>query len=161
MRHRALALLKRALPAALFAVVLIPPCTATAQQPHVFNCVRFAENGNDIVVDKDCISKGLRSGADPNWINREAKRQTSTLSHYVELISISRDSRVSAEGIHAVQALIDGGVKLQPTLKSCFSPSREETLFWFSFFFDPGGQRLYLAEERDWDGAESSGNGSG
>jgi len=65
-------------------------------------------------VDKDCVSKGLRSGADPNWINREAKRQTSTLSHYVELISISRDSRVSAEGIHAVQALIDGGVKLQP-----------------------------------------------
>jgi hypothetical protein len=80
----------------------------------VFDCVRFAENENDIVVDRGCISNGLRTGADLNWINREAKRHTSTLSHYVTLISLSGDSKVIAEGIHAVKALIDGGAKLQP-----------------------------------------------
>lgn len=79
----------------------------------MFDCVRFAQNGNDVVVDKGCVSKGLRDGADPNWINREKTRHTSTVSSYVELISISRDPRVGAEGVQAVQALIDGGVKLQ------------------------------------------------
>jgi hypothetical protein len=106
----------------LFAVALNLPCEAIAQQANVFNCVRFAVNGDDVVVDMDCVSTGLRSGADPNWINREAKRHYSTLSNYVELIGMTRNARVSAEGVRAVQALIDGGVKLQPT--------DDEILFW-------------------------------
>ena len=85
-----------------------------AQEARVFDCVRFAENGNDIIVDNDCLLRGLRSGADPNWINRETKRHISTLSHYVELVSISRDPKVVSAGTEAVKTLIGAGAKLQP-----------------------------------------------
>jgi len=88
---------------------------AIAQQANVYECIRYAENGNDLVVDMDCITKGLVSGADPNWIKREGNFQESTLTHYVQLIGLSsRDQKARTEGIKAVQALIDGGARLQP-----------------------------------------------
>jgi len=85
-----------------------------AREVRIFDCIRFAENGNDIIVDSGCLVSGLRHGADPNWINRESKRHLSTLSHFVELISISRDPRVVSVGTEAVKTLIDAGAKLQP-----------------------------------------------
>lgn len=85
-----------------------------AQEVRIFDCVRFAENGNDIIVDNDCLVRGLRSGADPNWINRENKRPISTLSHYVKLVSFSRDPKVVSAGTEAVKTLVRAGAKLQP-----------------------------------------------
>lgn len=107
-------MLRGSLLAAFFSVALNLPCAVLAQQAHVFDCVRFAENGNDVIVDRACLISGLKGGADPNWINRETKQHMSTLSHYVELISISRDPKVSADGAQAIQALINAGAKLQP-----------------------------------------------
>jgi ankyrin repeat protein len=85
-----------------------------AQEVRIFDCVRFAENGNDIIVDSGCLVSGLRYRADPNWINRASKRHVSTLFHFVQLISLSRDPRVVSVGTEAVKTLIDAGAKLQP-----------------------------------------------
>lgn len=95
-----------------------------AQEVRVFDCVRFSENGNDIIVDSGCLVRGLRNGADPNWIRREKnKRHISTLSNFVELVSLSRDPKVVSAGTEAIQTLIDAGAKLQPIDDSAI-------LFW-------------------------------
>ena len=85
----------------------------SAAEGRVFDCVRFAANGNDVVVDTDCLLRGLRDGADPNWVNLENKRHESTLSRFVQLVSISRDPKVISEGTEAVKTLIGSGAKLQ------------------------------------------------
>jgi hypothetical protein len=86
-----------------------------AQEARVYDCVRFADNGNDIIVDNACLVRGLRNGADPNWINRENKIHISTLDHFIQLVSISRDPKVLSAGTEAVKTLIGAGVRLQAT----------------------------------------------
>lgn len=114
MNLQALALLKREISVALLCVSLTSSSSvAIAQQANVYECVRYAENGNDLIVDNDCIANGLASGADPNWIKREGKSQESTLTHYVMSIGLSSDQKIRTEGGKAVQALIDGGARLQ------------------------------------------------
>jgi ankyrin repeat protein len=116
MNPKALIHMTRELTATLICVLLaLFPSATLAQQANVYECVRYVEKENGLVVDIDCISKGLASGADPNWIKRDGNFQESTLTHYVQLIGLSsRDQKTRSEGIKAVQALIDGGARLQP-----------------------------------------------
>lgn len=94
-----------------------------AGEARVFDCVRFAENGNDIIVDTECLLRGLRNGADPNWISRANKhRLISTLSSYAELVSLSHNPKTVSVGTEAVKTLISAGAKLQSVDK--------EILFW-------------------------------
>jgi len=87
----------------------------SADGMRVFDCVRFAENGNDIIVDNECLLRGLHNGADPNWISRANKhRLISTLSNFVELVSLSDNPKTVSAGTEAVKTLIGAGAKLQP-----------------------------------------------
>jgi len=86
----------------------------SADGVRVFDCVRFAENGNDVIVDTKCLIRGLRNGADPNWISRTNKRHISTLSNFVTLASLADDPKTVSAGIEAVKTLIGAGAKLQP-----------------------------------------------
>jgi len=94
----------------------------SAEEGRVFDCVRFAPNGNDIIVDNDCIVGGLRNGANPNWIDRTNKRAESTLFHFVELIGLASDPVVISAGTEAVRTLVRAGAKLQPV--------DADVLFW-------------------------------
>jgi ankyrin repeat protein len=85
----------------------------SADGVRVFDCVRFAENGNDIIVDTECLLRGLRNGADPNWVSRANKRHTSTLSNFVRITSLSDDPKTVSAGTDAVKILIGAGAKLQ------------------------------------------------
>ena len=85
--------------------------------------VRFAENGNDVIVDLAGLVGALRSGADPNWVNRDrGRRAESTLGHFVLMISFSKDPETDAIGLEAIKALVAAGAKLQPEDQSI--------LFW-------------------------------
>ena len=86
-----------------------------AMPTQVFDFIRFADNGSDGVVDLPGLVSALRSGADPNWINREHKRPESTLSHFSMFCSIFREPRtITADCIQAIKTLIGAGAKLQP-----------------------------------------------
>lgn len=87
----------------------------SAENTHAFDFVRYADNGNDIVVDSSGLILALRNGADPNWIDRRNKRAISTLGSFVWRISGSRDPQVVTAGVQAIKALIAAGAKLQPT----------------------------------------------
>ena len=90
-------------------------CVWSADGVRVFDCVRFAETGNDVIVDTECLLHGLRNGADPNWVSRENKhRLISTLSNFVQLVSLSDDPKMVSAGTEAVKTLIGAGAKLQP-----------------------------------------------
>jgi ankyrin repeat protein len=84
-----------------------------AKESAIFDCIRFAENGNDIIVDHDCIVDELRRGADPNSTKREGTRSNSVLHRYVMTLGFSRDPKVLLAGTEAVKTLIDAGAKLQ------------------------------------------------
>lgn len=88
------------------AFVCRPAWPANVEQ--VYNCVRYAQNGNDVIADADCVAAGLRNGADPNWVNPETKE--STLSNFVDFFLGSSGPNITA----AIKALITAGAKLQP-----------------------------------------------
>ena len=87
----------------------------SAENTHAFDFVRYADNGNDIVVDSSGLILALRNGADPNWIDRRNKRAISTLGSFVWRISGSKDPQVVTAGVQAIKVLIAAGAKLQPT----------------------------------------------
>jgi Ankyrin repeats (3 copies) len=95
----------------------------SAESVRVYDCVRFDENFRNIIVDSDCLVRGLRNGADPNWIHREKGKQSwSTLFNFVFWVSRSDDPKTIAAGTEAVQTLVAAGAKLQA--------EDTEILFW-------------------------------
>jgi ankyrin repeat protein len=84
-----------------------------ANNARMLDCVRFAANGNDVVVDNECLKNELRLGANPNAVTAKGPRLESVLAHYVEMISLSRDPQVRSAGLEAVRSLIGAGAKLQ------------------------------------------------
>ena len=106
--------MKHSLPSVLMVSILLFSVPAWAvEKTQAFDYIRFPDNGNDIVIDLPGLLSALRNGADPNWIDRRQKRAISTLSHFVQLIGISRNPDVDAVGVQAVKALIAAGAKLQ------------------------------------------------
>jgi len=79
----------------------------------LFNSVRYAENGNDIIVDIENIKTALKNGADVNWIGLSYGKQKSVLSKFIFLISLHKESW--AEGGEAIRLLFKHGVKIQST----------------------------------------------
>jgi hypothetical protein len=109
----------------LLIVVLAMVCATPAwstEKTKAMDFVRFADNGRDFVIDLPGLIVALRSGADPNWVNREYKKATSTLDHFVRVICISKDPQENTVGLQAIKALITAGAKLQP--------EDQEILFW-------------------------------
>ncbi len=87
----------------------------SAESVRVIDCIRSGNSARDIIVDSDCLVRGLRNGADPNWIEREkGKRDMSTLFSFVFLVSLSDDPKTISAGTEAVQTLVAAGAKLQP-----------------------------------------------
>ena len=86
-----------------------------AKEVAIFDCIRFAETGNDVIVDHNCIVDGLHHGANPNSTTRKGKNTISVLSNYVLILGFSRDPKVLLAGTEAVKTLIDAGAKLQRT----------------------------------------------
>lgn len=84
-----------------------------AKEVAIFDCIRFTETGNDVIVDRDCIVDGLHRGADPNSTKREGTRSNSVLYSYVMTLGFSHDPKVLLAGTEAVKILIDAGAKLQ------------------------------------------------
>lgn len=78
----------------------------------LYNAVRFAENGNDVIIDLPMIERALSEGADPNWINSQDQNQT-VLSNYVSLISCCGKPFDVEKGERAVQLLFKHNAKLQ------------------------------------------------
>jgi len=100
-----------------FAMVCAAPALAS-EQTKAIDFIRFAENGNGIVIDLPGLVGALRRGADPNWIDRTHKRIESTLGYYVMRIGFSRDPAIDTVGLQAVKALVAAGAKLQPEDRS-------------------------------------------
>ncbi len=84
-----------------------------AEEAELFNCIRFAENGNDVIVDRDCIVDGLHHGANPNLTKLEGKKPISVLSNYVMRLGFSHDPEMLLAGTEAVKTLVEAGAKLQ------------------------------------------------
>jgi len=78
----------------------------------LYNAVRFAENGNDVIIDLPMIERSLSEGADPNWINSQDQNQT-VLRNYVGLISCCGEPFDVEKGERAVQLLFKHNAKLQ------------------------------------------------
>ncbi len=78
----------------------------------LYDSIRFAENGNDIVVDIDNIELALTNGANPNWINSQDDGR-STLFRFVELIGFSKDPKITENGVRAINMLFKHKAKLQ------------------------------------------------
>ena len=77
----------------LFSVILFMLCAVqawSASSMQAVDFIRFADNGNDVVIDFPGLEQALRNGADPNWTNGHE----SALSHFVLLCSISRNTEV-------------------------------------------------------------------
>lgn len=80
----------------------------------LYNSVRYAENGNDVIVDIESINNSLRNGANPNYINTDNKTFETVLSHYVSLIGLSGrdDDLIVSKGCKALNILFNAGAKL-------------------------------------------------
>lgn len=78
----------------------------------LYNAVRFAENGNDVIIDLPMIERALSEGADPNWINSQDQNHT-VLRNYVGLISCCGEPFDVEKGERAVQLLFKHNAKLQ------------------------------------------------
>ncbi len=102
----------------LLTVILAVVFTTTAwsaETTQAVDFIRFADNGNGVVVDLPGLVDALRNGADPNWVNRENKRVMSTLDHFVFMCSLSTRPRATdADCTQAIKTLIAAGAKLQP-----------------------------------------------
>jgi len=84
------------------------------EKPRAFDCVRYAENGNELIIDLPGLLHALQNGSDPNWIDRTTKRPFSTLSHFVRLVSFfAKSPEAYALGVQAIKALVAAGAKLQ------------------------------------------------
>jgi ankyrin repeat protein len=72
--------------------------------------------GNDIIIDIEKIENALVNGANPNWIRLQPDayiKEESILSHFVELISQSRDPKITEDGVKAIEMLFKYKAKLQ------------------------------------------------
>jgi ankyrin repeat protein len=103
---------------ALFASCFLGLCVTDpsfllAKEVEIFDCIRFAENGNDVIVDRVCVADGLRRGANPNLTKRVGKVSTTVLSHYVEMLGYAQNPKAVLAGTEAVKTLIAAGAKLQ------------------------------------------------
>lgn len=79
----------------------------------LYDSIHFADNGNDIIVDIEKIENALANGANPNWINSQNKREESILTHFVELISLSKNPKITEDGVKAIEMLFKYKAKLQ------------------------------------------------
>ena len=52
----------------------------------LFDSVRFAENGKDLVVDLEQLRRALADGADPNWVDSQHERRESVLGNFAGLL---------------------------------------------------------------------------
>ena len=113
----------------LLTVILAIVFTTTAwsaETTRAVDFIRFADNGNDIVVDLPGLVRALRSGADPNLINCRAFQPgetwaESTLFHFVYMCSISRgDPQTDAVCVQTIKALVADGAKLQTADRKIF-----------------------------------------
>ncbi|WP_446788123.1 ankyrin repeat domain-containing protein [Macellibacteroides fermentans] len=77
----------------------------------LYNSIRYAENGDDLIVDIESINGALKNGANPNWHNSDPKIQDSVLSHYITLLSFCDDCSDSLR-CNALDALFKAGANL-------------------------------------------------
>lgn len=93
--------------------------TATArpaQATRAVDFIRFGDDRNSLVVDLPGLVDALRSGADPNWVDRQGKRTESALSKFVFMCTLlAKDPQTDLICIQAVKSLIAAGAKLQPS----------------------------------------------
>lgn len=100
----------------LLTVILASVFTTTAwpaETTRAVDFIRFADNGNDMVVDLPGLGSALRSGADPNWINPKDARHNSTLGHFVLMCGLYNNAERDTLCFQAIKTLIATGAKLQ------------------------------------------------
>ncbi|MHC4278832.1 MAG: ankyrin repeat domain-containing protein [Planctomycetota bacterium] len=77
----------------------------------LYESVRFAENGNDRIVDINQAKVALENGANPNWIDDE--RETSIISWWILMICTSDDPKITNDGLEIIKLLFEKNAKLQ------------------------------------------------
>lgn len=79
----------------------------------LYDSIRFAEDGNNVIVDLEKIELSLANGANPNWINPQNKRETSILENFVITLSSSKDTNHIEKVVKAIKILFEHKAKLQ------------------------------------------------
>lgn len=77
----------------------------------LYESVRFAQNGNDIIVDINQVKVSLENGANPNWIT--GQRKTSIISRWIGLIGLSNKPKIINDGLEIIKLLFEKNAKLQ------------------------------------------------
>jgi len=95
----------------------------------LYESVRFAENGNDKIVDINQAKVALENGANPNWIDEQRKQ--SIVSWWVLMICTSDDPKITNDGLEIIKLLFEKNAKLQRYDKSIlfFPIARGHTAF--------------------------------
>ncbi len=79
----------------------------------LYDSIRFAKDGNTLIVDLEQIKLSIANGADPKWIKIRKGSVESILSHYVELISWSGNPKTVKKDFKGIKILFEHGAKLQ------------------------------------------------
>lgn len=95
----------------------------------LYESVRFAENGNDEIVDINQAKVALENGANPNWIDEQRKQ--SIVKWWIPIICYSDDPKITNDGLEILKLLFEKNAKLQRYDKSIlfFPIARGQTAF--------------------------------
>lgn len=98
-----------------FFIILVTNLDASTNNwnQKLYDSIRFAADGNTIVVDLEQIKLSLANGANPNWIIAQKRQNESILSHYVTIVSLSNNPETLKKGLKAINTLFEHGAKLQ------------------------------------------------
>ncbi len=81
----------------------------------LYDSIRWAEDGNTVIIDLEQIKLSIANGADPKWIKIRKGRVESILSRYVTVICMSRlvNPETVKKGFKGIEILFEHGAKLQ------------------------------------------------